>query len=418
MRPQTQGIRNATVSSLNEMLEWLTSWMGSTSPAVKEALLSQSNVISYVQSPILIDKTFDSLLVSLDKSIQKARSQKEQACIRSMFSRMVRDYVFVLEAKYHTIDEQDRDVSHDLFIQAGDMLANSLKGIAQLVEGNGTNNVNTVIVNPFAEESESSFARFFIKLSKQYRDREDELDEQEDLFYQSLESIIKRLGEEKNKQLFGKTNLISETLKHCISCLQEYRVTQEKIAHNSWETAYKMVIVGVIIIMVSLFFVAPVRAFFSFGGLPHGWFLRQMLWSVLIAIGLVLIGILLSLPSELEWKRKMKELLQSFQSLEDMSDSYAETEQNPSFDLKEEIPTDNSLGISVVTNLDNPEKEVNNIEAVDSSTKNTETEEEYREEVKSILEDGVIGTKERVYLERVRIRLGITEERAKEIEAL
>lgn len=53
-----------------------------------------------------------------------------------------------------------------------------------------------------------------------------------------------------------------------------------------------------------------------------------------------------------------------------------------------------------------------------SSTKLTREERDYQNEVKYLLDDGNIGPKERMYLERVRIHLGINEKRAKEIESL
>lgn len=58
------------------------------------------------------------------------------------------------------------------------------------------------------------------------------------------------------------------------------------------------------------------------------------------------------------------------------------------------------------------------IEASVSAPKLTDEENAYLAEVKAILEDGDIGPRERKSLERVRIRLGISEERAKEIEKL
>lgn len=47
----------------------------------------------------------------------------------------------------------------------------------------------------------------------------------------------------------------------------------------------------------------------------------------------------------------------------------------------------------------------------------TDNEQSYAEEVKFCLEDGDIGDKERKSLERMRIKLGISPERAAEIEA-
>lgn len=56
------------------------------------------------------------------------------------------------------------------------------------------------------------------------------------------------------------------------------------------------------------------------------------------------------------------------------------------------------------------------IEASVSTPKLTNEEKEYLDEVKAVLEDGEIGPRERKSLERTRNRLGISEERAKELE--
>lgn len=58
------------------------------------------------------------------------------------------------------------------------------------------------------------------------------------------------------------------------------------------------------------------------------------------------------------------------------------------------------------------------IEASVSAPKLTDEEKEYLEEVKAVLEDGEIGPRERKTLERARTRLGISEERANEIERI
>ena len=58
------------------------------------------------------------------------------------------------------------------------------------------------------------------------------------------------------------------------------------------------------------------------------------------------------------------------------------------------------------------------IEASVSAPKLTDEEKDYLAEVKAILEDGEIGPRERKSLERTRNRLGISEERAKEIEKI
>jgi len=58
------------------------------------------------------------------------------------------------------------------------------------------------------------------------------------------------------------------------------------------------------------------------------------------------------------------------------------------------------------------------LEATVSIPQLTSEEKEYLEEVRAMLEDGEIGPRERKMLERRRIRLGISEERAKQIESI
>ncbi len=64
------------------------------------------------------------------------------------------------------------------------------------------------------------------------------------------------------------------------------------------------------------------------------------------------------------------------------------------------------------------ESRAKEIEASVTVPQLTEEEKEYLEEVKAVLEDGEIGSRERKALERRRVSLGISEERAKDIERI
>ena len=146
-----------TISSLNDMSKWLNSLQKGASPAVREALSAQINVIRFVQSPTLVDTTFDTLLYSLDKSLRAAKSQKEKSEIREVFCLMIQNYAFFMDAKYQMEVNKNQEEGRRLFVQAGELLTNSIKDIALLAIGGAdvSEVANATITNLFAPADNS-----------------------------------------------------------------------------------------------------------------------------------------------------------------------------------------------------------------------------------------------------------------------
>ena len=103
--------------------------------------------------------------------------------------------------------------------------------------------------------------------------------------------------------------------------------------------------------------------------------------------------------------------------------AHAGVEQNIKTQFKETIETEWKVEVKFrsIKDLSNVTNNTPQIATQDtkliSTTQMTDNEQSYAEEVKFCLEDGDIGDKERKSLERMRIKLGISPERAAEIEA-
>ena len=215
---------NHTISSLQEMSQWLQTLQKGASPAVKEALCAQINVISFVQSPTLVDTTFDTLLYSLDKSLQVAQNPKEKSGIREAFCLMIQNYAFFMDAKYQMEVNKNREEGRKLFNEAGEMLSNSVKDVALMAVGGAdvSEIANTTISNLFSQDNGHGGISGLLNRLYNYITQEDRLFEQQKQFYETIEKIILKLGEPETQRLLGKSNLISGAIKRYIPGLRDF----------------------------------------------------------------------------------------------------------------------------------------------------------------------------------------------------
>ena len=442
-----------TISSLQEMSQWLNTLQKGASPAVKEALSAQINVIRFVQSPTLVDTTFDTLLYSLDKSLRVAKSNEEKAGIREVFCLMIQNYAFFMDAKFQMAVNKNREEGRKLFLEAGEILSNSIKNVALMaVSGADYQQIaNTTISNLFAPDNESGGLSGFIKKLINYINQEDIIEEQRELFYKTVETIILKLGEPETKDLLGKSNILSGTIKRYAPWIINYNASRSPvigIAEKAMQKNKKWSIgIAIVWIIGSLIWAFFRSLYYSIDGQvwgPHGWFGRQMLWTIGILAGIELFFIINSLvkkgtikKEKQKWDNHLatlngiaysyKESLQSYEPLKEPTIVVSSTVDNEQEYLKEVqfMLEDGEIGPRERKSLERArvrlgisEVRAAEIEASVSAPKLTDEEKEYLAEVKAVLEDGEIGPRERKSLERTRNRLGISEERANEIERL
>lgn len=441
---------NNVITSLHDMSLWLNKLQVGASPAVKEALSAQINVIRFVQSPTLIDTTFDTLMYSLDKSLRITQNEEERAGIREVFCLMIQNYVFFLDAKFQMAVNQNREEGRKLFVEAGELLSNSIKDVALMaVSGVDYQQIaSTTISNLFAPDNASGGLSGLIKGIINYINQEDIIEEQKALFYKTTETIILKLGEPETKHLLGESNILSGTIKRYAPGIIQYNASSSPVIGKAEEAINKNVkwSIGIAItwIIGSLIWAFFRSLYYSFSGEvwgPKGWFGNQMLWTIGILAGIELIFLIIYLvqrsrinAEKHKWNVHLTTLneiaysyKESSQSNKPQQEIFATTVENE-HEYEKEVSymlEDGEIGPRERKTLERTrlrlgisEARAAEIETSITMPKLTDDEKEYLEEVKAMLEDGEIGPRERKTLERRRISLGISEERAKVIESI
>ena len=90
--------RNVYVNSLEEFESTLRGLQKGASESLACALNAQLQVIQYIQSPKLVDSSFDLLFANLRKSI-RATPRTQREFVRERAHLMMHNYIFFLQAK-------------------------------------------------------------------------------------------------------------------------------------------------------------------------------------------------------------------------------------------------------------------------------------------------------------------------------
>lgn len=406
------------INSFEEMSKWLTGLQRGASPAVRQAISAQIQVIQFVQSPTLVDTTFDTLMYSLDKSIAIAKNEEEKSELREAFVLMIQNYVFFMDAKLQMTVNQNKEEGRKLFIDAGEMLSNSVKDIALLAVSGGTRAeiAATTVKNLFAPENESGI-RSLLKRIIHFINEEQIIYEKTKEFYDTLGVIITNLGN--HQELIGESDLLSGTIKRYLPEMEAFYIADiPEIAPMEQEIdklGEKQMGVCGILFSISLFW-AIVRAFYYWVAsrhvsAPDRWFLYQILWTIAI-VGIVY------LLYEADIKGRKRKLDQLIQDVKDKVGQYfyigRRFEVKKGADRRTATTPQNR---SVLSSVEAPEFLDQKVRESDGTSKNKwKAEQDYVEMFKEYVADGDISERDRKMLEKLRVRLGITEERAKELE--
>lgn len=206
----TQKPQKRVIHSIDEMNDLLYELKDRASVSIQETINAQMMVIKYVQSPSLIDTTFDSLIYSLKKSLKAAESKDMALRIQEQFSLMIQNYVFFLDARLqYSLDEHKRE-GQQLLREAGDMLATSVVKAAELAATGNISEIGNVIVQNVFQPSSPTEKSFFSKIVNWFID-EDNTSTQKNEFYQTLISLFDKMS--RYQKVIGKSMLIAEMIK-------------------------------------------------------------------------------------------------------------------------------------------------------------------------------------------------------------
>lgn len=229
------------ITSLEQMESWLTTLEIGANISAQEALKAQIQVIRFIQSPTLIDTTLDTLILCLKKSLKKAENEDEKEHLRESFSLMIQNYVFFFDARMQYAIKENKDAARQIFLQAGQMLSNSVKNVALMaVSGKRIKEIATVMVhNLFDEDDDASAINLFNRIWIWWN-KDKIIAEKKEEFYVTLYNICKKLG--KYQPLIGESILINGMIERYTPAICNYSrekaLTQGEFNVSKWQKRF------------------------------------------------------------------------------------------------------------------------------------------------------------------------------------
>lgn len=232
-KPNTPVVMTETpkeINSLEQMGAWLASLEDGASVSVQEAVKAQMQVIQFVQSPTLVDTTLDTLILSLKKSLKKASNEDEKEHLRESFSIMIQNYVFFFDARMQYAINESKDEARQIFLQAGEMLSNSVKDVALMaVNGKKKVEVAAVVVHNLFDTNDNKSAFDLFNRIWKWWNKDKIIAEKREEFYVTLYNICKKLG--KYQPLIGESMLINGMIERYIPAIYNY-VSEQALEQN------------------------------------------------------------------------------------------------------------------------------------------------------------------------------------------
>jgi hypothetical protein len=149
--------RDVYVNSLEEFESTLRGLQKGASESLVCALNAQLQIIQYIQSPKLVDSSFDLLFSNLRKSI-RSTPKDQREIVRERAQLMIHNYIFFLQAKLDYMIEDHSAVGKEVLIQATENIVTAAQELLQ--EGGVYMELNQYAI---AAKIVSKFDRNFIQ---------------------------------------------------------------------------------------------------------------------------------------------------------------------------------------------------------------------------------------------------------------
>ena len=120
------------IETVEDMENYLQSLSSRANESVGAALAAQMQVVRFVQSPKLVDSSFDLLFKNIKNAINYAETPMMQEQIRERSTLMIQNYIFFIEAKLQFEEDKSVEESRQMMVSAVKMLADSVTNIAQM----------------------------------------------------------------------------------------------------------------------------------------------------------------------------------------------------------------------------------------------------------------------------------------------
>lgn len=345
-----QVVVTPTLKTIDDVQAYLQKLAESANESIACALQAQIQVLHYVQSPNLVDGTFETLFENTRKALEYATSEMERKNIQDKTSLMIHNYFYWVQARldfeYHMIKDEEsdnREEKRKLVVDAAKKLADTVVSIvttaATASVSGGPDAIKAAIINELVtslnDENKQTQRKGWIDRLFDWWYKKDRINEKwekyrqrQDEFYQSLDKLIEKLA--KRSSIIGKSNLVAAIIDRYAHDLCHYHYSTQlgnaiQIKNNAVEVGISwmpgLAIGSISVLAVAFVGRAIYRMFASLyskifaDGVSAPWALTHLKYSAMILVGVLAVALLIfgvwylcGVFVDLKAKRGMKRL--------------------------------------------------------------------------------------------------------------
>ena len=226
------------ITTIEEFENALRTLKQGASASLISALNAQLQVIQYIQSPKLVDSSFDLLFSNLRKSI-KATTKEQRGVVRERAQLMIHNYIFFLQAKLDYMIEDHSAAGKEVLIQATENIVTAAQELLQ--EGGISMEINQYLV---ATKIVSKFDGNFIQKVWNFLFGSSRIQQKYEDLMETLYLLFKKF--KRNRKLIGESDIIPELIHRYRSEVATYKnqTVLDLLSIDNWFTIFISTVFG------------------------------------------------------------------------------------------------------------------------------------------------------------------------------
>lgn len=226
------------ITTIEEFENALRTLKQGASASLISALNAQLQVIQYIQSPKLVDSSFDLLFSNLRKSI-RATTKEQRGVVRERAQLMIHNYIFFLQAKLDYMIEDHSAAGKEVLIQATENIVTAAQELLQ--EGGISMEINQYLV---ATKIVSKFDGNFIQKVWNFLFGSSRIQQKYEDLMETLYLLFKKL--KRNRKLIGESDIIPELIHRYRKEVATYKnqTVLDLLSIDNWFTIFISTVFG------------------------------------------------------------------------------------------------------------------------------------------------------------------------------
>ena len=226
------------ITTIEEFENALRTLKQGASASLISALNAQLQVIQYIQSPKLVDSSFDLLFSNLRKSI-RATTKEQRGVVRERAQLMIHNYIFFLQAKLDYMIEDHSAAGKEVLIQATENIVTAAQELLQ--EGGISMEINQYLV---ATKIVSKYDGNFIQKVWNFLFGSSRIQQKYEDLMETLYLLFKKF--KRNRKLIGESDIIPELIHRYRSEVATYKnqTILDLLSIDNWFTIFISTVFG------------------------------------------------------------------------------------------------------------------------------------------------------------------------------